>query len=52
MADVQARAAKLSADAAVAANAAADGVDSLRAAFANVSPNCGGCHMLYRGPAQ
>ncbi len=51
MADVQARAAKLSADAATAANAAADGVESLRAAMAAVSPNCGGCHQLYRGPA-
>jgi cytochrome c556 len=51
MADFSARAAKLSADAATAANAAADGVESLRAAFANVSPNCGGCHGTYRGPA-
>ncbi|MCC6982550.1 MAG: cytochrome c [Bauldia sp.] len=51
LADVQARAAKLSTDAATAANAAADGVESLRAAFAEVSPNCGGCHQLYRGPA-
>ena len=28
-----------------------NGVESLRAAMAAVSPNCGGCHQLYRGPA-
>jgi cytochrome c556 len=52
MDDFAAKAAKLSSDAAIAANAAADGPQALAAAFAAVQPDCGACHQLYRGPAQ
>ena len=47
MADFKARFAKFSADA-KAAEASVKDLDSFKAAFGNVTKNCGGCHQTYR----
>lgn len=47
MADFKARFAKFSADA-KAAEASVKDFDSFKAAFGNVTKNCGGCHETYR----
>jgi cytochrome c556 len=48
--DFKARAAKLGADA-KAAEASVKDEASFKAAFPEVTKNCGGCHQLYRKPA-
>jgi cytochrome c556 len=47
----EAEAAKLSADAAAAEEAAAQGQEAFAAALQEVGANCGGCHENFRGPA-
>lgn len=48
--DFKAKAAKLEADA-KAAEASVKDEASFKAAFPNVTKNCGGCHQMYRKPA-
>jgi cytochrome c556 len=46
--DFEDKGAKLASDATAAQKAAANGADAFKAAFGDVTKNCGGCHKPYR----
>lgn len=46
--DFEDKGAKLASDATIAQKAAANGADAFKAAFGDVTKNCGGCHKPYR----
>ena len=46
--DFEDKGAKLASDATAAQKAAANGADTFKAAFGDVTKNCGGCHKPYR----
>lgn len=50
-ADFEARATKLSQDAAAAAATAENGLDALKASFGPIGAACQSCHQLYRAPS-
>jgi cytochrome c556 len=48
--DFESKGQKLASDAAAAQKAAANGADAFKAAFGEVTKNCGGCHKPFRIP--